>query len=71
MSYRKTHAMTRAKEYEPPGWRDLCAKLQRAKDPEEFQAIVNELNQLLSAHEKSQQKSQKAGPKKGVRANVR
>jgi hypothetical protein len=45
--------MTRVKEYEPPGWRDLCAKLQKAKDPEEFQAIVNEINQLLSAHEKS------------------
>jgi hypothetical protein len=45
--------MTRVKEYEPPGWRDLCAKLKAAKNPEEFQEIVNEINQLLSAHEKS------------------
>ncbi|HUB01055.1 MAG TPA: hypothetical protein VL983_00140 [Terriglobales bacterium] len=45
--------MTRVKEYEPPGWRDLCAKLQAAKDPEEFQAIVEQINQLLTAFEKT------------------
>jgi len=68
--------MTRVKEYEPPGWRDLCARLKTAKDPEEFQAIVNEINQLLTAHEKShpeafEGKSKKPAPKKGMRANVR
>jgi hypothetical protein len=45
--------MTLVKEYEPPGWRDLCAKLKAAKNSEDFQAIVNEINQLLTAHEKS------------------
>jgi hypothetical protein len=60
--------MTRVKQYEPPGWRGLCAKLQTAKDPEEFQAIVNEINQLLTAHEKSQRKSQKAASKKDMKA---
>ena len=39
-------------EHEPPGWRDLCAKLQAAKDPKEFQAIVEQINRLLAAHEK-------------------
>lgn len=62
--------MTRAKEYEPPGWRDLCAKLQGAKDPEEFQAIVNQINQLLTAHEKSQQKFPQDAPKKAMRTKV-
>jgi hypothetical protein len=67
--------MTRVKEYEPPGWRDLCAKLQRAKDPEEFQTIVNEINELLSAHEKShpdafEGKPRKPVSKKGARAKA-
>jgi hypothetical protein len=37
---------------EPPGWRELCAKLQEEKDPAKFQAVVEEINRLLAAHEK-------------------
>jgi hypothetical protein len=44
--------MTRLKD-EPPGWRELCARLQRAKDVDEFQAVLDQLNHLLTAHEKA------------------
>ena len=44
--------MTRMKD-EPPGWRELCARLQRAKDVDEFQAVLDQINRLLTAHEKS------------------
>jgi len=68
--------MKRVKEHEPAGWRDLCEKLQTAKDPEEFQAIVDQINRLLTAHEKSlpeasEGKPQKVVPKKGMKANAR
>ncbi len=46
------HAMTRLED-EPPGWRELCAGLQTAKDVGEFQAILDQINRLLTAHEKA------------------
>jgi len=39
-------------EQEPPGWRELCAKLQTEKDPTKFRALVDEINRLLTAYEK-------------------
>ncbi len=44
--------MTRLED-EPLGWRELCAKLQTAKDVDEFQAILDQINRLLTAHEKA------------------
>ena len=39
-------------EQEPPGWRELCAKLQTEKDPAKFQALVDEISRLQTAYEK-------------------
>ncbi len=44
--------MTRLED-EPPGWRALCARLRTAKDVDEFQAILDQINRLLTAHEKA------------------
>jgi len=44
--------MTR-QEDEPPGWSELCARLRTAKDVAECQAILDEINRLLTAHEKA------------------
>ena len=44
--------MTRLAD-EPPGWRELCARLQTAKDVAEFQEILDRINRLLTAHEKA------------------
>jgi len=44
--------MTRRAD-EPPGWRELCAKLQTAKEPDEFQALLDQINRLLTEYEKS------------------
>jgi hypothetical protein len=68
--------MTRLREFEPPGWRELCAKLQSAKNPEEFQAIVEQINRLLTAHEKTHPetlggKTPKPAVKKGKSAKAR
>jgi len=40
-------------EDEPAGWRELCEKLRTAKDAEEFQRILDQIDQLLTAHEKA------------------
>jgi hypothetical protein len=45
--------MSRVEDDEPPGWRELCAKLQTASSPSEFQLVLDEINRLLAAHEKS------------------
>ena len=37
----------------PPGWVELQNRAHRAKDAEEFSAIIDEMNRLLSAHEKA------------------
>ena len=39
---------------EAPDWRDLCAKLQAQNDPVRFQAVVAEIDRLLTAYEKKQ-----------------
>lgn len=56
--------MTRVNEHEPPGWRDLCAKLQAAKDLEEFQGIVEQINRLLTAYEKIHPETLDSEPKR-------
>jgi hypothetical protein len=38
---------------EPPGFRELCAKLQTEKDPAKFEAVVEEIRRLLTAYEKT------------------
>jgi hypothetical protein len=53
---------------EPPGWRELCARLRTAKDVAEFQAILDQLNRLLTAHEKAHPESL---PDKTPKAKVR
>jgi len=68
--------MTRVKEYEPPGWHDLRAKLLAAKDPEEFQAIVEQINRLLTTYEKTHPETlddepQQPPPKKSASAKLR
>jgi hypothetical protein len=45
--------MTQANDREPRGWRELCAQLQAEKDPERFRELADEINRLLSAHEKT------------------
>jgi hypothetical protein len=39
-------------QQEPPGRRELCVQLQTEKDPTKFQALVAEINRLLTAYEK-------------------
>ena len=58
--------MTPVNEHEPPGWRDLCAKLQTAKDVEEFQGIVEQINRLLTAYEKVHPETLDTEPKPPV-----
>ena len=36
----------------PPHWRELCSELQRDNDPDKFQALIEELNRLMTEHEK-------------------
>jgi 5-carboxymethyl-2-hydroxymuconate isomerase len=50
---RGERAMTHADDQEPKGWRELCAKLQVERDPERFRELADEINRLLSAHEKA------------------
>jgi len=40
-------------EQEPKGWRELCAQLQTEKDRDKFRELVDQINRLLSAHEKA------------------
>jgi hypothetical protein len=37
----------------PPGWIELQNRAHKAKDVQEFNQIIDEMNQLLSAHEKA------------------
>lgn len=38
---------------EPEGWRILWERAQREKDPEKLAKLIDEMNQLLSEHEKA------------------
>ena len=37
----------------PPGYKELCAKLQVERNPARFRALVEMINRLLHDHEKS------------------
>jgi hypothetical protein len=37
----------------PPGYEDLCARLQIERDSIKFRMLVEEINRLLTAYEKS------------------
>lgn len=38
---------------EPLGWRCLWERAQRERDPEKLAALIDQLNQLLTEHEKA------------------
>jgi 23S rRNA maturation mini-RNase III len=40
---------------EPPGWRTLQEKAQRERDPKKLAALIDEMNRLLTEHEKAAQ----------------
>ncbi len=44
--------MPRPNEIEPPLWRKLCSELQRESDPAKFQALLEEIDRVLTAYEK-------------------
>ena len=44
--------MPHPNEIEPPLWRKLCTELQRENDPAKFQALLEEIDRALTAHEK-------------------
>ncbi len=37
---------------EPQGWRELCARIQQEHDAEKLAILIQEVNSLLSDHEK-------------------
>jgi hypothetical protein len=53
----KKDAMTDLEKQEPEGWRELCAKLQTESNPDRFQALLDQINCLLRAHEKANRES--------------
>jgi len=46
---------------EPEGWRELQEKAQQETDPKKLAAIIDEMNRLLSEHEKRVRRGQ-TGP---------
>jgi len=44
---------------EPKGWRKLWERAQREKDPKKLAALIDQLNQLLSEHEKAAEPEKK------------
>ncbi|MGA8834783.1 MAG: hypothetical protein WB538_04050 [Candidatus Sulfotelmatobacter sp.] len=48
---------------EPKGWRLLQERAQREKDPEKLAQIIDEMNQLLTEHEKAAAKEEKPSPR--------
>jgi hypothetical protein len=52
-------AMTYPEE-EPKGWRELCGELQTESNPDRFQALLDQINRLLSAYEKAQNQNSAA-----------
>jgi hypothetical protein len=38
---------------EPKGWRELWERAQQEKDPEKLAELIDQLNHLLSEHEKA------------------
>jgi hypothetical protein len=52
--------MTHPDEEAPKGWRELRALLQTERDPDKFRELLNQMNHLLSAHEKANRQEQSA-----------
>jgi 23S rRNA maturation mini-RNase III len=48
---------------EPKGWRQLQERAQREKDPKKLAEIIDEMNQLLTEHEKAAAKEEKPSPR--------
>jgi len=44
---------------EPEGWRKLWEKAQRERDPAKLAAIIDEMNKLLTEHEKAAARDEK------------
>jgi hypothetical protein len=53
MGGEEDEATTYLEQQEPKGWRELCSKLQTEVNPDRFQALLDQINHLLSAHEKA------------------
>jgi hypothetical protein len=47
---------------EPKGWRELQERAQREKDPKKLAQLIDEMNQLLTEHEKAAAKDKPASP---------
>jgi hypothetical protein len=47
---------------EPKGWRQLQERAQREKDPKKLAQIIDEMNQLLTEHEKAAAKDKPGSP---------
>jgi hypothetical protein len=45
--------MAHPDEEAPEGWRELCALLRAERNPDKFREILNQIDQLLRAHEKA------------------
>jgi len=48
---------------EPKGWRQLQERAQREKDRKKLAEIIDEMNQLLTEHEKAAAKEEKPSPR--------
>ncbi len=48
---------------EPEGWRLLWERAQREKDPEKLAKLIDEMNQLLSEHEKAAAREESPTPR--------
>jgi hypothetical protein len=48
---------------EPKGWRQLQERAQREQDPKKLAEIIDEMNQLLTEHEKAAAKDEKPTPR--------
>ena len=51
--------MPHPNEIELPLWRKLCSELQRENDPAKFQALLEEVDRVLMAYEKSNSQADK------------
>ena len=46
-------------ENEPEGWRSLWERAQQEKDPQKLAELIDQLNQLLTEHEKAAAQDEK------------
>jgi hypothetical protein len=47
-----SHSSIPLADQEPKGWRKLCEKAQRERNPQKLDAILKKVNKLLTEHEK-------------------